>query len=110
MSRPAVRGCTHRARLRRGGVAHRLAQAAGVHAADAEAAQASSPATRQPRSAPERLGTPGPGIPESELPHVFEPYWSAKRHAKKGPGLGLYINMHMPSTLTAALLGPEQAR
>jgi signal transduction histidine kinase len=33
----------------------------------------------------------GPGIPESELPYVFEPYWSATRHAKKGTGLGLYI-------------------
>ena len=34
----------------------------------------------------------GPGIAESELPHVFEPYWSAKRHATKGTGLGLYIS------------------
>lgn len=34
----------------------------------------------------------GPGIPEAELPHIFEPYWSAKRHAKKGTGLGLYIS------------------
>ncbi len=34
----------------------------------------------------------GPGIAEDELPHVFEPYWSAKRHAKKGTGLGLYIS------------------
>jgi PAS domain S-box-containing protein len=34
----------------------------------------------------------GPGIPEDELPHLFEPYWSAKRHAKKGTGLGLYIS------------------
>jgi PAS domain S-box-containing protein len=34
----------------------------------------------------------GPGIPDSELPHVFEPYWSADRHAKKGTGLGLYIS------------------
>jgi signal transduction histidine kinase len=33
----------------------------------------------------------GPGISENELPHIFEPYWSAKRHAKKGTGLGLYI-------------------
>jgi signal transduction histidine kinase len=23
---------------------------------------------------------------------VFEPYWSAKKHAKKGTGLGLYIS------------------
>ena len=34
----------------------------------------------------------GPGIPESDLPHIFEPYWSAKKHAKKGTGLGLYIS------------------
>lgn len=33
----------------------------------------------------------GPGIPERDLPHIFEPYWSAKRHAHKGTGLGLYI-------------------
>lgn len=34
----------------------------------------------------------GPGIPEAELPHIFQPYWSADRHAKKGTGLGLYIS------------------
>jgi PAS domain S-box-containing protein len=34
----------------------------------------------------------GPGIPENEVPHLFEPYWSAERHAKKGTGLGLYIS------------------
>lgn len=33
----------------------------------------------------------GPGIADDELPHIFEPYWSAKRHAKQGIGLGLYI-------------------
>lgn len=33
----------------------------------------------------------GPGIPESELPRVFEPYWSAQRHGTGGTGLGLYI-------------------
>jgi PAS domain S-box-containing protein len=33
----------------------------------------------------------GPGIPEHELPHIFEPYWSGRRHAKKGTGLGLFI-------------------
>nr|HEX4317141.1 ATP-binding protein [Kofleriaceae bacterium] len=33
----------------------------------------------------------GPGIADDELPHVFDPYWSAKRHAHKGTGLGLYI-------------------
>ena len=34
----------------------------------------------------------GPGISETDLPHLFEPYWSAERHAKKGTGLGLYIS------------------
>ncbi|NUO52174.1 MAG: PAS domain S-box protein, partial [Polyangiaceae bacterium] len=34
----------------------------------------------------------GPGIPDCDLSHVFEPYWSAKAHAKKGTGLGLYIS------------------
>ena len=34
----------------------------------------------------------GPGIPPEELPYIFEPYWSARRHAKKGTGLGLYIS------------------
>lgn len=33
----------------------------------------------------------GPGIPADELPRIFDPYWSAERHAKKGTGLGLYI-------------------
>jgi len=33
----------------------------------------------------------GPGISADEQPHIFEPYWSAKRHASKGTGLGLYI-------------------
>ena len=34
----------------------------------------------------------GPGISAAEQPHIFEPYWSAKRYAKKGTGLGLYIS------------------
>jgi len=34
----------------------------------------------------------GPGIPKQDLPHVFEPYWSAIRYAKQGTGLGLYIS------------------
>jgi len=33
----------------------------------------------------------GPGIPADALPHVFDPYWSARAHAKEGLGLGLYI-------------------
>jgi len=37
------------------------------------------------------LADEGPGIADDELPHIFEPYWSAKQYAKKGIGLGLYI-------------------
>jgi len=33
----------------------------------------------------------GGGIPESELPHVFERHWSAHRGKEKGTGLGLFI-------------------
>jgi signal transduction histidine kinase/putative methionine-R-sulfoxide reductase with GAF domain len=33
----------------------------------------------------------GPGIPPDERQHIFEPFWSAERHAKKGTGLGLFI-------------------
>jgi PAS domain S-box-containing protein len=33
----------------------------------------------------------GPGIRSDELSHLFEPYWSAPGHAKRGTGLGLYI-------------------
>jgi PAS domain S-box-containing protein len=34
----------------------------------------------------------GPGIPEEDRSHIFEPYWSATSHGKKGTGLGLYIS------------------
>jgi signal transduction histidine kinase len=33
----------------------------------------------------------GPGIGDADLPHIFEPYWSAPRGGKKGLGLGLSI-------------------
>jgi signal transduction histidine kinase len=34
----------------------------------------------------------GPGIAAEDLPHIFDPYFSASRkHEKKGTGLGLYI-------------------
>jgi PAS domain S-box-containing protein len=33
----------------------------------------------------------GPGIAGKDLPRIFEPYWSAQRHARKGTGLGLHI-------------------
>jgi signal transduction histidine kinase len=34
----------------------------------------------------------GPGITGDELPNIFDPYWTSKRHGKKGNGLGLYIS------------------
>jgi signal transduction histidine kinase len=34
----------------------------------------------------------GPGIAQADLAHLFDPYWSARRHAGKGTGLGLYIS------------------
>ena len=35
----------------------------------------------------------GPGIAPEDLPHIFEPYYSASRkHQKAGTGLGLYIS------------------
>jgi signal transduction histidine kinase len=39
----------------------------------------------------------GPGIPETDLPHIFDPYWSA-RHAKNGTGLGLFISKGIVET------------
>lgn len=33
----------------------------------------------------------GPGIPESELPHVFRRFWQAQKWSKYGAGLGLSI-------------------
>lgn len=33
----------------------------------------------------------GPGITADELPQIFDPYWTSKRHGKKGNGLGLYL-------------------
>ena len=33
----------------------------------------------------------GPGIERSDLPHIFEPYWSGRAGKKTGTGLGLFI-------------------
>jgi signal transduction histidine kinase len=40
----------------------------------------------------------GPGIPEDELPHIFEPYWHGQKNKHEGTGLGLAIAMHMVTT------------
>jgi signal transduction histidine kinase len=36
------------------------------------------------------VGDSGPGIPEAELPHVFERFWHGRK-SRAGGGLGLYI-------------------
>src|SRR5690606_40475472 len=33
----------------------------------------------------------GPGIPQEQLAHLFEPFWQAKRARRAGAGLGLAI-------------------
>lgn len=33
----------------------------------------------------------GPGIPEDQLPHIFEPFWQATKRTGEGAGLGLTI-------------------
>jgi signal transduction histidine kinase len=33
----------------------------------------------------------GPGIPEEQLPHIFDRFWQAKRTDRRGVGLGLAI-------------------
>lgn len=33
----------------------------------------------------------GPGIPEADLPHIFDRFWQASRHDRTGSGLGLAI-------------------
>src|SRR5690606_40963176 len=34
----------------------------------------------------------GPGIPEDQLPYVFDPFWQARRAERAGAGLGLAIS------------------
>ena len=33
----------------------------------------------------------GPGVPADQVPHLFERYWQARRDARDGSGLGLFI-------------------
>jgi signal transduction histidine kinase len=33
----------------------------------------------------------GPGVPEGDLPHVFERFWKREARGRKGTGLGLFI-------------------
>ena len=51
-------------------------------------------ASREGNNARVDIQDTGPGIAEADLPHIFEPYWSAKREHNKGvrsTGLGLHI-------------------
>jgi signal transduction histidine kinase len=48
-------------------------------------------AVRDGREVRFEVSDSGPGIPVEERPHIFEPYWSAERHGRKGTGLGLFI-------------------
>ena len=34
----------------------------------------------------------GPGMPAEALPHLFQPFWQARRTARQGTGLGLFIS------------------
>lgn len=38
------------------------------------------------------LSDQGPGIPESQIPHVFDRYWQSDSFKNSGSGLGLYIS------------------
>ena len=38
----------------------------------------------------------GPGIPEEELPRVWERYFTSKQRGAKGPGLGVAISKEKP--------------
>ena len=38
-----------------------------------------------------RVEDTGPGIAPNDLPHLFEPFWQAKKTAHLGAGLGLKI-------------------
>jgi len=33
----------------------------------------------------------GPGIDEKEIPHLFDRFWQARKTARQGTGLGLFI-------------------
>jgi two-component system, sensor histidine kinase and response regulator len=46
----------------------------------------------QGKNAQIEIADSGPGIAADDLPHIFDPYYSASnKHDKKGTGLGLYI-------------------
>jgi signal transduction histidine kinase len=48
-------------------------------------------ASRQDQAARFAVVDTGPGIPDDELPQIWEPFWQAKTHARRGLGLGLFI-------------------
>ncbi len=39
-----------------------------------------------------RVRDTGPGIPDEQLPHLFDPFWQARRAERAGAGLGLAIS------------------
>ena len=60
------------------------------------ARQAIASPSRAARAATQALieiSDTGPGIAADDLPHIFDPYYSASgKHQKTGTGLGLYIS------------------
>jgi PAS domain S-box-containing protein len=47
--------------------------------------------SRQDQEARFAVVDTGPGIPESELSQIWEPFWQARTRARQGVGLGLFI-------------------
>jgi two-component system, NtrC family, sensor kinase len=50
-----------------------------------------------------RIRDSGPGIPEAELPHVFEPFWSTKPSGA-GTGLGLSLSQRIVEEVGGELI------
>jgi light-regulated signal transduction histidine kinase (bacteriophytochrome) len=56
-----------------------------------EAGKITVRAERRDRDLSIAVADTGPGIPEDDLPHIFDRYWKAAAASKPGSGLGLYI-------------------